>query len=268
MQKKPRRTSSGESRQGRKIKSSEEKLEKRKLKTLPEDTAAKEVKEVIFDEAGRWESVNGYKVLKATTSQIPTFTEAMHKLEADGTMTSLNDNVHLVREFEREKAETEKAQSIWDGNMRHTKQKNTTEGSEAYLKIKSSVVSSVAGTEETPEGVKVREVVKRSTLLPIPSGDESEVHSSVYNVRETDKGLRVEEVVTRTKLLPADGDFTLSDQQLLRKTYRKKLTYQFKNLLRSDAVVLTVRIIAVLVTLFSILLILYSRKRIPLPFSY
>ncbi|KAG0564460.1 hypothetical protein KC19_8G112000 [Ceratodon purpureus] len=267
LEKRPRRTSSGEPKQGRKSKSSgEEKVEKRKLKTLSELSDDKEVKEVIFDEAGRWESVNGYKVLKATTSKIPTFTETMHKLEADGSLTSLNDNVHLVREFERERAETEKAQSIWDGKI-HTKKKNTTEGSEAYLQIKSSVVSSVAGTEETPEGMKVREVVKRSTLLPIPSGDESEVHSSVYNVRETDKGLKVEEVVTRTKLVPAKGDFTMSDQQLLRKTFSKKSAGQFKNLLRNDALVMLLRIIAVLVTIFSVLLILNSRKRIPLPSS-
>lgn len=242
-------------------------MEQRKLKTLPDVRADKEVKEVIFNEAGRWESVNGYKVLKATTSKIPVFAETMHKLEADGSMTSLTDNVHLVREFERERAETEKAQSIWDGKV-HTKKKNTTEGSEAYLQIKSSVVSSVAGTEETPEGVRVREVVKRSTLLPIPSGDESEVHSSVYNVRETDKGLKVEEVVTRTKLLPAEGDFSLSDQQLLKRSYRKRPTSQFKHLLRNDTFVLTLRIVAVLVTLFGVLLILYSRKRIPLPFFY
>jgi hypothetical protein len=258
LQKKPRRTSSGEPKQGRKSKSGgEEKAKKRKLKTLPEGSAEKEVKEVIFDEAGRWESVNGFKVLKATTSKIPTFTEEMHKLEADGPM---NEDVHLVREFERERAETEKAQRIWDGKV-HTKKKSVaTEGSEAYLNIKSSVVSSVAGTEETPDGVRVREVVKRSTLLPIPSGDESEVHSSVYNVRETNKGLKVEEVVTRTKLLSAKGDFTSSDQELLRTTYRKKPLGQFKNLLRNDSRVLVLRIIALLVTLCSILLILYSRR--------
>jgi hypothetical protein len=212
LQKKPRRTSSGEPKQGRKSKSGgEEKAEKRKLKTLPEGSADKEVK------------------------------EEMHKLEADGPM---NEDVHLVREFERERAETEKAQRIWDGKV-HTKKKSVaTEGSEAYLNIKSSVVSSVAGTEETPDGVRVREVVKRSTLLPIPSGDESEV----------------EEVVTRTKLLSAKGDFTSSDQELLRTTYRKKPLGQFKNLLRNDSRVLVLRIIALLVTLCSILLILYSRR--------
>ena len=84
MQKKHRRTSSGEPKQGRKSKSGgEEKAEKRKLKTLPEASADKEVN---FDEAGRWESVNGFKVLKATSSKIPTFREEMHKLEADGSM--------------------------------------------------------------------------------------------------------------------------------------------------------------------------------------
>lgn len=257
MQKKHRRASSGESKQGRKTKAGgEEKAEKRKSKTHPEVGADKEV---IFDESGRWESVNGYKVLRATTSKIPTFTETMHKLEADD---STNGSVHLMREFERERAETEKAQSIWDGKIRT--RKRTTEGSEAYLQIKSSVVSSVSDAEETPEGVKVREVVKRSTLLPIPSGDESEVHSSVYNVRETEKGLKVEEVVTRTKLLPAKGDFTFSDQQLLKKTYRKKPTRQ--DVLRFLPLLL--RLVAVLVTLFSVLLIFFSRKRIPLPFFY
>lgn len=258
MQKKHRRATSEESKQGRKaIKArGEEKAEKRKLRTHPEVGADKEV---IIDEAGRWESVNGYKVLRATTSKIPTFTEAMHKLEADG---SPHDSTHLMQEFERERAETEKAQSIWDGKMR-TRKRNTatTESSEAYLRLKASVVSSVAGAEETPEGVKVREVVKRSTLLPIPSGDESEVHSSVYNVRETEKGLTVEEVVTRTKLLPAKGDFTFSDQQLLMKTHRKK-----PDVLR--ILPLLLRVVAVLVTLFSILLMLFSRKRIPLPFFY
>lgn len=49
------------------------------METPPERGA---VKEVIFDEAGMWESINGYKVLKATTSKIPNFAEAMHKLDA------------------------------------------------------------------------------------------------------------------------------------------------------------------------------------------
>lgn len=231
----------------------EEKGEKKKTKQHPEVDADKEV---IVDEAGRWESVNGYKVLRATTSKVPTYSEAVHKMDADGS----ND---LIREFERERAETEKAKSIWDGKLR-PKKKHFTEGSEAYLQIKASVSSSVAGSEETPEGVKVREVVKRSTLLPIPSGDESEVHSSVYNVRETEQGLKVEEVLTRTKLLPAKGDFSLSDQLLLKKTYRKKPVRQ--DVLRFLPRVL--RIVAVLVILFSVLLLLYSRKRMPLPFFY
>lgn len=46
--------------------------------TPPEPVA---VKEVIFDEAGMWESINGYKVLKATTLKIPNSVEAMHKLD-------------------------------------------------------------------------------------------------------------------------------------------------------------------------------------------
>jgi hypothetical protein len=66
--------------------------------------------------------------------------------------------------------------------------------------------------------------------------------------------------VTRTKLLSAKGDFTSSDQELLRTTYRKKPLGQFKNLLRNDSRVLVLRIIALLVTLCSILLILYSRR--------
>lgn len=252
-QRKHRRGTSGESKQGRKKEVKEEKGEKRKTKHHPEVDADKEV---IVDEAGRWESVNGYKVLRATTSKVPTYSEAVHKMDAD----SSND---LIREFERERAETEKAKSIWDGKLR-PKKKHLTEGSEAYLQIKASVSSSVAGSEETPEGVKVREVVKRSTLLPIPSGDESEVHSSVYNVRETDQGLKVEEVLTRTKLLPAKGNFSLSDQQLLKKTYRKKPVRQ--DVLQFLPIVL--RIVAVLVTLFSILLLLFSKKRIPFPFFY
>lgn len=253
LQRKHRRGTSGESKQGRKKEVKEEKGEKRKTKHLFEVDADKEV---IVDEAGRWESVNGYKVLRATTSKVPTYSEAVYKMDADS-------STDLIREFERERAETEKAKSIWDGKLR-PKKKHFTEGSEAYLQIKASVSSSVAGSEETPEGVKVREVVKRSTLLPIPSGDESEVHSSVYNVRETDQGLTVEEVVTRTKLLPAKGDFSLSDQQLLKRTYRKKPVRQ--DVLRFLPLVL--RIVAVLVTLFSVLLLLFSKKRIPFPFFH
>lgn len=215
-------------------------------------------KGVIFDESSRWESVNDYKVLKSTTSKLPTSSEAIHRWEAEGS----NGSEHQIKEFKRERAETEKAQSIWDGKVRT--RKRVTEGSEAYLQIKSSVVSSVSDAEETPEGVKVREVVKRSTLLPIPSGDESEVHSSVYNVRETEEGLTVEEVVTRTKFLPAEGDFSFSDQQLLKRTYRKKPSRQA--MLR--LLPLLLQIFAVLATLFTVLFILYSRKRIPLPFFY
>uniref|UniRef100_A0A7I4BH20 Uncharacterized protein n=1 Tax=Physcomitrium patens TaxID=3218 RepID=A0A7I4BH20_PHYPA len=36
--------------------------------------------------------------------------------------------------------------------------------------MKSSVISSVAGDEYSLEGIKVREVVKSSTFLPVPSG--------------------------------------------------------------------------------------------------
>lgn len=62
--------------------------------------------------------------------------------------------------------------------------------------MKSSVISSVAGDEYSLEGIKVREVVKSSTFLPVPSGYDSEVCFSVYTVQETEEGLKVE-IVTR-----------------------------------------------------------------------
>lgn len=267
-QKKPLRTSSGESTRRRKSKEGgKEKIEKtRKSGTTPEMGADKEV---IFDEAGMWESINGYKVLKATTSKIPNIAEAMLKLDADEAITNLKGNAQLVREFEKEREETERAKSIWDGKIH--KRKKHTEGSEAYLRIKSSVVSSVAGAEHTPEGVKVREVVKRSTLLPIPSGNESEVHSSVYNVQETGKGLKVEEIVTRTKFIPAEGDFTFSDQQLLGKQTRNFKDFSFndlKKLTRQDLQRFLPQLLllaAVIITVLSFITLLFSRRTIVVP---
>lgn len=188
----------------------------------------------------------------------------MHKSEADDdstttTIATTSSSSHLLHEFQRQRAETEKAQSIWDGKTR-TRKLRTTAGSEsqACLQIKSSVVSSVSNTEETPEGFKVREIVKRSTLLPIPSGDESEVHSVGYNVVETEQGLKVEEMVTRTKLIPsAKGpDFSVSDQELLLKG---------RDFGRNNVDVL--RFVAVLVVLLLVLCILFYGDRIALPFG-
>lgn len=62
-------------------------------------------KEVIFDEFGWWEFVNGYKVLRVIILKILIFIEMMYKLEVDDL---INGSVYLMWEFERERVEIEK----------------------------------------------------------------------------------------------------------------------------------------------------------------
>jgi hypothetical protein len=97
LQKKHRRTSSGEPKQGRKSKSGgEEKAKKRKLKTLPEGSAEKEVKEVIFDEAGRWESALHQNPFFSTGLEHSLLVETA--LSTRVVWVSLEWNLHNVRQ--------------------------------------------------------------------------------------------------------------------------------------------------------------------------
>ena len=224
-----------------------------------------------LDSYSRSDSVNGYKVFingKSHRGQLEeqSLAEVLDEFK-DAVADTLKPEV--MAEFERERkelGENLKAQDLWDGKDvgRDGDLTELLKGKEeeACLRIKSSVVSSVSNAEETPEGVILHEVVRRSTLLPIPAGEEASVHSSVYNVVETNEGLKVEEVVKRSTLLPAsgEGDFTISDRQVLG---RQKSTLKRTTIVQM--IPLLLRFLAVLVAILSILIVLLSRKRISLP---
>lgn len=226
----------------------------------------------MLDSYSGSDSVNGYKVFingKSHRGQLEgqSLAEALDEFK-DAVADTLKPDV--MAEFERERkelGENLKAQDLWDGKDvgRDGGLTELLKGKEeeACLRIKSSVVSSVSNAEETPEGVLVHEVVRRSTLLPLPAGgEEGSVHSSVYNVKETSEGLKVEEIVKRSTLLPAsgEGDFTMSDRRVLgrQKSTRKRTTIV-------HMIPLLLRFLAVLIATLSILIVLLSRKRISLP---
>lgn len=208
----------------------------------------------------KWDSVNGYKVLRSASSGIdPALIDAAK--ESRSSSKAKNSKGNHQRERKVDVGEAKKAQDLWDGKHHHGHRRIAEgEHAEASLRIVSSVISSISEAEETDEGVRVHEIVRRSTLLPVPAGNDASVHSSVYNVKETNEGLKIEEVVKRTKLLPphAEGDFAHSDRQLLAEKKKKS-----SSLMRMLPFIL--RVVAVLIAFLSILIVLLSRRRISLP---
>lgn len=262
LQKKSRRVASGSLKSGRKSKSGGtdknfDPLQKKTSKSLQE--GGNEVVGTAPNSSSKWDSVNGYKVLRAASSGIdPALIDAVKESRSS---KAKNSKENHQREHEAELGEAKKAQDLWDGKHHHDHQRITEgEHAEASLRIVSSVISSISEAEETDEGVRVHEIVRRSTLLPVPAGNDASVHSSVYNVKETNEGLKIEEVVKRTKLLPPRGevDFAHSDRQLL--AAKKKKSSSFIRILP-----LVLRVVAVLIALLSILILLLSRRRISLP---
>lgn len=231
-------------------------LQKKTSKSLQE--GGKDVVGTVPNSSSKWDSVNGYKVLRAASSGIdPALIDAV---KASRSSKAKNSKENHQRELEVELGEAKKAQDLWDGKHHHDHQRITEgEHAEASLRIVSSVISSISEAEETDEGVRVHEIVRRSTLLPVPAGNDASVHSSVYNVKETNEGLKIEEVVKRTKLLPprGEGDFARSDRQLLAS---KKKSSSLKRMFP-----LVLRVVAVLIALLSILIVLLSQRRISLP---
>jgi hypothetical protein len=171
----------------------------------------------------------------------------------------------MVAEFERERAnlvETLRAQELWNGRdlSREGGIAQLLDGKEeaACLQLKSLVVSSIGHPQETAKGVEVEEVVKRNTLLAPPAVANGSAVSLVYKIEETSKGLIVEEVVKRPKLLPlpAEGDFTLSDKQVLGTRKRTSRKCGFLKMLPVQ-----LQIIVILLVFMSIIYVLLWRHQ-------